>query len=68
MEEIIRQVSERTGLPADGARTAAETVINFLKSKLPAALHGQIDQAVSGGAGALGDVAKGLGGMLGKKQ
>lgn len=68
MEELIGQVAQKTGLPLDRARTAVETVLAFLKGKLPTALGGQIDQAVSGGdSSGRGDVAKGLGGMFGKQ-
>jgi hypothetical protein len=67
MEELIKQVAEKTGFPADRAKTAVETVLTFLKSKLPGAIGSQIDQAVSGGnIAGLGDVTKGLGGLLGK--
>ena len=46
-----------------------ETAIGFLKEKLPAPIAVQID-SVLGGAGpakSVGDLAKGLGGILGKK-
>jgi len=67
MEELITQVCEKTGLPADGARTAVETVINFLKSKLPTAMGDQLDQVVGGSeTTGLGDVAKKFGGLFGK--
>jgi hypothetical protein len=72
MEELINQVSQKTGLPPDKARTAVETVLTFLKSKLPAGLGNQLDQLASGGSGGgtgdgLGDVAKSVGGLFGKK-
>lgn len=73
MDELINLVTQRTGLPADKARVAVETVLGFVKSKLPPAIASHIDGAVgaSGGAGGggqlggLGDVAKGLGGIFG---
>ncbi len=72
MEELIRQVSQRTGLDEAKARTAVETVVSFLKDKLPSPLAGQIDNALGGGGGGLGDQAGnlmgGLGGMFGKKE
>ena len=74
MEELIRQVSQRTGLDEAKARTAVETVVGFLKDKLPSPLAGQIDNALGGGSGGggLGDQAGnlmgGLGGMFGKKE
>jgi hypothetical protein len=68
MEELIGLVAQKTGLPPDRARAAVETVLTYLKGKLPSALGGQIDQAIGrgGGGGGLSDLAKGLGGMLGQ--
>ncbi len=71
MDELIKLVSQKTGLPPEQAKAAAETVIGFLKKKLPAPVGSQIDALLAGGAGGLGnlgDVAKGLGGLLGKKK
>ena len=76
MDELIKQITERTGISEAQARTAADTVVGFLKERLPASLAGQLDTLVAGGAnaagnlaGAAGDVAGnvlgGLGGMLG---
>lgn len=71
MEELIQKVSERTGLSADKARTAIDTVVGFLKEKLPAPIAGQVDNALThGGATAVdkaGDLLGGLGGMFGNK-
>lgn len=75
MDDLIKQVSNRTGLSEDKAKTAVETVINFLKDKLPAPIAGQIDGALSGaggtmasGGGAVMDKAGDLlGGLFGKK-
>lgn len=75
MDDLIKQVSERTGLSADKARTAIDTVVNFLKDKLPAPIAGQVDNALSGAGGTIastggavadkaGDL---LGGIFGKK-
>ena len=68
MDELIKLVSEKTGLPEATARVAVETVLGFLKDRLPAPIAGQIDGVLSGGAAPdLGSLAKGLGGMFGKK-
>jgi nucleoid DNA-binding protein len=66
MDELIKQVTEKTGISEDQARTAVNTVITFLKSKLPEPIAGQIDSFTSGtsaGAG-LSDVASKVGGMF----
>jgi hypothetical protein len=69
MDELVKTLSEKTGLPEDQARTAADTVVNFIKSKLPESLQGQVDSALSGqGQGSQGSsIADRLGGILGKK-
>jgi hypothetical protein len=68
MDELVKVVSEKTGLSEEMSREAAETVIGFLKDKLPAPIAGQIDNVLSGAsAGDLQDLAGGLGGMLGRK-
>jgi hypothetical protein len=43
-------------------------VADFLKAKLPAPLAGQIDGLLAGGKADLGNLAKGLGGLLGGKK
>lgn len=65
MEELVKAVSAKTGLSHDQAMAAAQAVIDYLKSKLPAPVAGQIDTVLKGGGG-MGDMAKGLGGMFGK--
>ncbi len=69
MDELVRLVSQKTGMPAETAKTAVETVVGFLKSKLPAPIAAQIDSVLSGvSAQGVEDLAKGLGGILGKKK
>ena len=48
MEELVKQVAQRTGISEDNARTAVTTVLGFLKDKLPAPIAGQIDSVVGG--------------------
>lgn len=60
MDELIKQVSAKTGISEDQARTAVNTVLGFLKTKLPAPIAGQIDNVIGGGeatGGGLGDLA-----------
>lgn len=68
MEELVQLVSDKTGLPKDKAKTAVETVIDYLKKNLPDPIAQQVDKALSGAGGAdVEGLAKGLGGILGKK-
>ncbi len=70
MDELIKKVSERTGLGEDKARTAVDTVVGFLKEKLPAPIAGQIDNVLNSSGGMIADKASdligGIGGMFGK--
>jgi len=65
MNELIEQLKSRVGLDDSKAQSAAQTVIEFLKQRLPEPIAGQIESALSGG-GVAGITDK-LGGMLGKK-
>jgi hypothetical protein len=70
MEELIRRVSERAGISEEQARTAVNTVAEFLKEKVPPAYAGYIDSFMSGGGGGEGGGLSnlgGLGGMFGGK-
>jgi hypothetical protein len=67
VDDLIATVSQKTGIDADKAKTAVETVVNFLKEKLPGPVGGQIEQALSGsGSDIAGGISKGLGGLFGK--
>jgi hypothetical protein len=75
MEEIIKQVTERAGISEAQARTAVETVLGFLKNRLPEPVAGQLEGFIGGASGAAGglantagDVLGGLGGMFGGKK
>jgi len=74
MDELVELVMEKTGLPEDQAKQAVETVIDFIKERLPDPIAGQVDAAlenesVVGQAEQLLDKgAKGLGGLFGKKK
>lgn len=65
LDELVNRVAERTGLSQEQARTAAETVIGFLKERLPAPVAGALDGAVQGGETGSSGVMDQAGGMLG---
>ncbi len=65
MNELVELVMKKTNLSEDVARTAVETVLNYVKQKLPEPLAGQIDSFVNE-KGALGGLTKGLENFLGK--
>jgi NAD-dependent DNA ligase len=64
MEELINKVSQRTGISADKARSAVETVIEHLKAKLPSSVSSHLDSVVSGKGGGVAERAEEI---LGKK-
>jgi hypothetical protein len=71
MDEVIQRLIEKTGLPEDKARMAVDTVVNFLKEKLPGPVAAQIDGLIAGDSGMsgnAGEMAAGLGGLFGKKE
>ncbi len=66
MDELVKVVSAKTGLSEDQSNAAAQAVLDFLMTKLPAPVAEQVKSALTGG-GNLGGLAQGLGGMFGKK-
>ena len=77
MDELIKTIQEKTGLPVDKAQDVIETVVNFIADKLPGPIGDQVQGFLEGGGdagggeggGGLMDQAKdalgGLGGLLG---
>lgn len=69
MEDLIKQVTEKAGISEDQAKSAVSTVLDFLKTKLPAPIAGQIDNLMGGGssaAGGIGGIAAKVGGLFSK--
>jgi hypothetical protein len=69
MEELVKLVAEKTGLSEDVSRQAVEVVLGFLKQRLPDPIAGRLDDLLAGAESGidLGDLAAGLGGLLGNK-
>ena len=71
MDELIKQVAERTGISEEQARTAVQTVLGYLQNNLPAGISQQLGGLLGGAGGGggipggAGDLLGGLGGMLG---
>jgi hypothetical protein len=62
MDELVKLVSQKTGLPIEQAKVAVQTVLDFLKQKLPAPIAGQIDAVLAGSAAS--EAIKGLGNLF----
>jgi len=70
MNELIGNLTQRVGLSEDQARNAAQTVIEFLKQRLPSGIAGQLDGVLgSGGSGesAAASIGEKAAGIFGKK-
>lgn len=67
MNEIVHLVSQKTGLPEDKARQAAEVVLGYLKDKLPGPLAGQLNQFIGGAGNSESSSSGALGQLFGEK-
>lgn len=71
MDKIVALIVEKTGISEEKATMAAETVLGYVKEKLPAGLGSQIDSFIGGedsaeeGGEPGGGIADKLGGMFG---
>ena len=62
MDELVKLVSEKSGLDKEMSETVVKLVLDYVKDKLPAPLAAQLDGVL--GAGSAADM---LGGLFGKK-
>jgi hypothetical protein len=60
MEQLIKMVSEKTGISEAQATTAVNTVISFLKDKMPAGIAAQVDSFISGDRTSTDNIVDGL--------
>lgn len=65
MDELIKTVSEKAGINADQAKTAVNSVVEFVKGKVPAV--GEQLQGLLSGGGDGGNPLAGAGDALKKK-
>lgn len=63
MDELIKLVAKKTGISEEQARKAVETVLQFIKQRLPAGIGSQIDGILGGGGD---DLIQGLGKLVKK--
>ena len=69
MDELVKAIADRTGLPENQARQAAETAVSFIKERLPDSISSQVDKLLEGeGISGADTLIKGLGSMLGGKK
>jgi len=68
MNEIVRMVSDKTGIGEDKARQAVQVVVEHLRNRLPGPVASQLDNFISGqGSTGEGGVSGAIGNVLGRK-
>lgn len=67
MDDLIKMVADKTGISAEQAKSAVETVMEFLKDKLPAGISEQVEGLMSGKEvkGGIAGMAQGIKDKLG---
>ncbi len=65
MEELIKMLTQKVGISESQAKSAVETVVSFLKDKMPGGLGSQVESFVKGNTGSIGNVADGIKDKLG---
>lgn len=60
MDELVNQITQRTGISQNQAQQAVQVTVNFLKQRLPPQIASQVENFISGQGG------KGMGGMMGQ--
>ena len=70
MDELVKVVVKKTGLPEAQAKAAVTAVLDYLKKKLPAPVAGQLDAVVQSGqaASAAEGLLKGVAGAIQKQR
>jgi nucleoid DNA-binding protein len=68
MENLVKMVSEKAGITEVQARSAVNTVVSFLKDKMPAGVGSQVETFLKAGSPdkVVGSVKETVGGVLGK--
>jgi hypothetical protein len=64
MDDLIQQITAKTGISDDQARQAIDMAMGFVKDKLPEPIASQLDGFIGGSGGSDG----GAGGMMGMVQ
>ena len=56
MDNIIKMVSDKTGISEAQAKIAVETIVSILKDKMPAGIGSQVESFIKGGTGPMDDL------------
>ncbi len=66
MDQLVKMIQDKTGISEKDARTAVNTVVGYLKDKLPPQIAGQLDAVLAGKD--ISGIAGSIGGMFGGKK
>lgn len=70
MENIIKTIAEKAGISEAQAKLATETLVSFLKNKMPGGMGGQVETFLKLGTGTtegIGDkIKEKISGVMGK--
>lgn len=68
MDQLVKMVSEKTGIPEETAQQAVNVVLGYLKDRLPDPIASKLGEVAQGKSYEdMSDIAGKLGGMLGRK-
>lgn len=69
-QTLVQLIQEKAGISEAQAQSALDTVVGFLKERLPEPIAGQLDAVLGGSVdpNQLGSMLGALGGLFGKKE
>jgi uncharacterized protein (DUF2267 family) len=56
MDELIKTVTAKAGISESQAKSAVETVVSFIKDKMPGGIGGQVESFLTGNASTVGNI------------
>jgi hypothetical protein len=60
MEALIKMVSQKVGISESQAKSAVDTIVSFLKDKMPGGLGGQVESFINGKSSSIENAVDGL--------
>jgi hypothetical protein len=60
MEELIKMVSQKVGISESQAKSAVDTIVSFLKDKMPGGLGSQVESFINGNSSSVENAVDGL--------
>jgi hypothetical protein len=57
MQDLIKMVTQKVGISESQAKSAVETIVSFLKDKMPGGIGSQVESFIKGNTGSVRDMA-----------